>query len=311
MTSLAISLRLLSVAAAAVGSAAVGWLLAQSRAECEALAGVRGLNRRRSRTQYPLWRLAEPVVASLGTFGDGIIGTRLRECLDRYLTRCGNPLGLTGGELVGLCVLSVPLGTGLGVMLTTWLGIGSVIVWILVPMSAALPMLLHSHAGTRRLERISKSLPHALELLALATSAGLGLQSALVELTRQGSDLGRPLTRELELVLHELRLGRTRCESLRGLRDRVALESVGELVGAVSQAERNGTPLAQVLRAQATAARHRESTRAEQAAARAGVRMIAPLFLLLLSVLLLVMGPMLMSLSGPDTIEAAQPEVPK
>jgi hypothetical protein len=39
--------------------------------------------------------------------------------------------------------------------------------------------------------------------------------------------------------------------------------------------------------------------------------MIAPLFLLLLSVLLLVMGPMLMSLSGPDATGAAQPEVSK
>jgi hypothetical protein len=224
VTSLAISLRLLSVASAAVGSAAVGWLLAQSRAERESVAGMRGLNRRQSHTRYPLWRLAEPMVACVGTFGDGIIGMRLRAWLDRYLTRCGNPLGLTGGELVGLCALSVPLGTGLGLVLTTWLGIGSVVVWILVPTSAALPMLLHSHSGTRRLDRISKSLPHALELLALATSAGLGLQSALVELTRQDSNLGRPLTRELELVLHELRLGRTRCEALGGLRDRVELE---------------------------------------------------------------------------------------
>ncbi len=309
MTPLTVGLRLLGAASAAVGGGALGWLLARSGAERDALAGVRGLNRRQARVRYPLWRLVEPMVACLGTYGDWVIGLRSRAGLDRYLIRCGNPLGLTAGELVGLCALSVLVGIGLGAMLTTWLGIGSVVVWVLVPTSAALPVLLHSHAGTRRLERISKSLPHALELLALATSAGLALQGALLELTRQGSNLRGPLTRELDLVLHELRLGRTRCEALSGLRDRVELASVAEFVGAVSQAERNGTPLAEVLRAQAIAARHRESTRAEQAAARAGVRMIAPLFLLLLSVLLLVLGPMLMSLSDPGGPEAARPEV--
>jgi tight adherence protein C len=306
VTPLAEALRFFGVSSVLVGSAALGWMLSRSGAEHNPLAGVRGMNRRQARAQYPLWRVAEPVVACVGTFGEWVVGVRLRAWLDRYLNRCGNPLGLTPGECVGLCMLSAPIGTGLGSILTTWLGIGSVLVWALVPTSAALPLLLYSHAGTRRLERISKSLPQALELLALATSAGLGLQSALSELTRRGFELRDPLTRELDLVLYELRLGRTRCEALRGLRDRVELESVAEFVGAVSQAERNGTPLAEVLRTQAIAARDRESTRAEQAAARAGVRMIAPLFLLLLSVLLLVLGPMLMSLSGPGTPEAGR-----
>ena len=300
-----IDLRLLGVTSIGVASAALGWLLARAAAVRDPLAGVRGLNRRQARERYPLWRLVEPVVVSLGAGVERLLGERLRAWLSCQLVRCGNPLGLTAGELTGLSILSLLAGVGVGAALARCLGTGPVVVWTLVPTSIALPLLLHSHLGMRRLERISKALPHALELLALATSAGLGLQSALSELTRQGSDPGDPLTRELDTVLHELRLGRTRWEALGGLRDRVALESVAELVGAVTQAERNGTPLAEVLRAQAVAARHRESTRAEQAAARAGVRMIAPLFLLLLSVLLLVLGPMLMSLSGPQVPEPA------
>ena len=293
-----VGLGLLGGASLAVSCGAMGWALVRAGAAHAPLAGVRGLHRRGSQQRYPIWRAVEPAVTLLGACGDWAMGTRLRMRIDRYLVRCGNPLGLTAGELVGLCVLSVVAGLVLAVMLARSLGVGSIVVWIVAPTSAALPLLLHSHAGARRLERISRTLPHTLELLALAMSAGLGLQSALSELTRQAADLGGPLTRELATVLHELRLGRTNWEALRGMRDRVPSESVAELVGAVAQAERHGTPVAEVLRVQAKAARHRESTRAEQAAARAGVSMIAPLFLLLLSVLLLVMGPMLMSVSG-------------
>jgi tight adherence protein C len=290
---------MLAAVSIGVGLAALGWLLVLADPERLSLAGVRGLNRRASLQRYPAWQALQPLVVLLGAYADRVLSRRVRARLDRFLTRCGNPLGLTAGELLGLCALSVAGGLGLGAALARWLGVGATLVGILVPMSAALPWLLHSQAGARRSEQISKALPHALELLALAMSAGLDFKSALVEFSRRGPDLGGPLSRELGAVLHELRVGRTRWEALEGLRDRVASESIAEFVGAVGQAERHGTPLADVLRVQARAARHRESTRAEQAAARAGVRMIAPLFLLLLSVLLLVMGPMLMSLSGP------------
>jgi tight adherence protein C len=67
-------------------------------------------------------------------------------------------------------------------------------------------------------------------------------------------------------------------------------------VGAVIQAEQRGTQLTQVLRTQAGLARSRRTVEAEQAASRAGVAMILPLILVFLCVILLVLGPMALSL---------------
>jgi tight adherence protein C len=95
-----------------------------------------------------------------------------------------------------------------------------------------------------------------------------------------------------------LQLGFTRQQALRALGERVRLDSVQEFVSAATQAEERGTPLAQVLRTQAVGARTRRTVRGEEAASRAGVKMVVPLFLVFICILLLVLGPPLLSLSG-------------
>jgi tight adherence protein C len=74
----------------------------------------------------------------------------------------------------------------------------------------------------------------------------------------------------------------------------VPTEAVREFVGAVIQAEEKGTPLAEVLRIQATILRMRRTVLAEEAASRAGVMMMIPLMMLLGCILLILMGSMML-----------------
>ena len=71
-----------------------------------------------------------------------------------------------------------------------------------------------------------------------------------------------------------------------------------EFTGALIQAEERGNPVADVLQIQATSSRMRRSIRAEELAAKAGVAMVGPLVLVFATIMILIMGPMSMSLSA-------------
>ena len=68
-------------------------------------------------------------------------------------------------------------------------------------------------------------------------------------------------------------------------------------VGGVRQLEAHGETVADVLQIQAGVSRMRRTVNAEEAAAKAGVKMVGPLFLLFACIMLLVMGPMILKLS--------------
>jgi tight adherence protein C len=73
-------------------------------------------------------------------------------------------------------------------------------------------------------------------------------------------------------------------------------ESVREFVASVVQAEERGSPLDEVLRIQAESSRERRSVRAEEAAARAGVKMFGPILIIFSVVMMLILVPLLMGL---------------
>jgi tight adherence protein C len=64
-----------------------------------------------------------------------------------------------------------------------------------------------------------------------------------------------------------------------------------DFVGAVVQAEEKGNPLGEVLRIQAQMLRMRRSVMAEEAAAKAAVKLIGPLMLIFIALMLVLMGP--------------------
>jgi tight adherence protein C len=160
----------------------------------------------------------------------------------------------------------------------------------------ALPYLQVSGSAQERLKNISRGLPYAIDLMALAMGAGLDFPGAIRQVVQKSSNPDDPLVEEFTLILQSLNLGRTRKEALSEFARRAPAEVVKEFVGALVQAEERGNPVAEALTIQATSSRTRRSIRAEELAAKASVQMMGPLMLAFGTVMLLILGPMYLKL---------------
>jgi tight adherence protein C len=149
----------------------------------------------------------------------------------------------------------------------------------------------------KRQAGITSGLPDALDLLVITMEAGLGLNAALV---RVSEDLGlrcRALAEEFGRVNQDLRTGLSREDALRRLSERNQVEDLRIFVGALILADQLGTSIADTLRAQADSLRTRIYQRAEERAAKAGIKMLFPLVMFILPALFIIlMGPAIISL---------------
>src|SRR5205085_1287261 len=107
-----------------------------------------------------------------------------------------------------------------------------------------------------------------------------------------------PIVEEFTLILQTLNLGRTRKDALEEFAKRCPVDAVTEFVNSLVQAEERGNPVAEVLSIQATVSRTRRSVRAEEMAAKAGVKLVGPLMLVFFCVMGLLLGPALMKISS-------------
>ena len=100
-------------------------------------------------------------------------------------------------------------------------------------------------------------LPTILDMLTLATSAGMALEQALEEVARQSEGV---VAHELRILARELALGQRRNlpEALSGLTERLGTPEVNHILGRMSAAYEQGLPLGQTLPAQAQALRERQ-----------------------------------------------------
>jgi tight adherence protein C len=257
--------------------------------------GHRGAERRRAMAAAGLFAAAEPLIRFVaGTLGSLELG-RLRAHQEYELRRADYCLGLTPDEYSALSVLaSLALAASVG-------AIALVAHWsvaLAVPAGALgliLPKLQIQEIIRQRTKEISRGLPHAIEIAAMCMGAGLDFPSAmrLIAEPRAGSGRSTPLAREFAQILEELDLGHTRKQALLGFASRVPTVPVQDLVSAIVQAEQKGSPLARVIQVQGRMLNMRRSVAAEEAAARAGVLMIAPMMLLVGCILLLLLGPIL------------------
>ncbi len=113
--------------------------------------------------------------------------------------------------------------------------------------------------------------------------------------TRVGSELAfayPDLSDELRLVNLELRAGKARPEALRNLADRTGVDDLGSLVTMLIQTDKFGTSVAQALRVYSETLRTKRRQRAEEAAAKTGVKMVFPLvFCIFPAIWVVTIGP--------------------
>jgi tight adherence protein C len=135
-------------------------------------------------------------------------------------------------------------------------------------------------------------LPDALDLLIVCVEAGSGLDAAIVKASEELSLSYPALAEELRLITTETRAGKPRLEAFRNFAARTGVEDVRSLVAMLIQTDRFGTSIAQALRTHAEVSRTKRRQRAEEKAAKLGVKLVFPLvFCLFPALYVVVLGP--------------------
>jgi len=140
-----------------------------------------------------------------------------------------------------------------------------------------LPGMVLARMAKRRAHRIRLSLADMLDLLVVSVEAGLGLDQALQRVGQELAFAYPALSDELRLINLELRAGKPRSEALRNLADRTGVDDLSSLVTMLIQTDKFGTSVAQSLRVYSGTLRTKRRQRAEEAAAKTGVKMVFPL----------------------------------
>jgi tight adherence protein C len=155
-----------------------------------------------------------------------------------------------------------------------------------------LPGMVLGRLAKKRQHRIRLGLPDVLDLLVVSVEAGLGLDQAIQRVGEELAFAHPELSDELRLINLELRAGKGRSEALRNLADRTGVDDVSSLVTMLIQTDKFGTSVAQSLRVHSETVRTKRRQRAEEAAAKTGVKMVFPLvFCIFPAIWVVTIGP--------------------
>jgi tight adherence protein C len=146
--------------------------------------------------------------------------------------------------------------------------------------------------AAKRIQSISRAMPDALDLMVVCLEAGLGLNATIARVGEERATLNDALGKEFDQVSLEMRGGRSREEALRALGARNGCDDLKALAALIIQSDRLGASMAQTLRSHADLLRTKRRQRAEEAAAKTGVKMVFPLvFCIFPAIWIVTMGP--------------------
>jgi tight adherence protein C len=250
--------------------------------------------------QQPFFdRVMRPLVkrlAKLGRRGDqgGIIART-----DAKLEKAGYPGGLRGADWMGVKILST-IVLAIALFFIGLLMGGPAMGFIFAIVGAAfgfvLPEFWLGRKGRARSFAMVLQLPDALDLLTISVEAGLGFDAALAKVVEK---MEGPLVSEFRQALAEIRMGRSRRDALRDVIARADAQPVTNFIGAIVQAEQLGVPIAKVLQIQSQQLRIERRQRAEEAAAKAPVKMLFPMVgCIFPTIFIVILGPAIVTVMG-------------
>jgi tight adherence protein C len=146
------------------------------------------------------------------------------------------------------------------------------------------------NVGDKRIKRMTKGLPDALDLLVVCTEAGLSLDMAITRVGREMAAAAPELADEFAITAIELGFAPDRQSALQNLIKRTDMQSLRALVNSLAYCERYGTPVANALRVLAAEFRDVRMMRAEEKAAKLPATMTVPMMLFILPTLFMVIG---------------------
>jgi tight adherence protein C len=219
----------------------------------------------------------------------------------RKLIKAGEPQGYAPEDILALQEIGVLIGLLGGLIVMN--GLNQNLAWSLAvaAMGGFYPLIWVNDQVKKRHLLISRALPYNLDLLTLSVEAGLDFTAALAKVVEKGK--GGPLRDELQLVLKQLKMGKTREEALKSMIARVDLPPLTTFVTTLIQADKMGTSLGKVLRIQSTQMRIERTQRAEKLANEAPVKMLFPLVACIFpTVFMVLFGPIVFALMFTNAV---------
>jgi tight adherence protein C len=245
-------------------------------------------------------RVMRPTIQRLSRMGRRQEGGMIAR-IDAKLEQAGYPGGLRGADWVGVKILGAIAFAVIGLILGLIVGEASVVMALLgLLVGAGLGYMAPEFWLGRKIRARSMAmtlqLPDALDLLTISVEAGLGFDAALAKVVEK---LEGPLVDEFRQALAEVRMGRTRREALRDVANRADSQPVSNFIGAIVQAEQLGVPIAKVLQIQSNQLRIERRQRAEEAAAKAPVKMLFPMVgCIFPTIFIVILGPAVITVMG-------------
>lgn len=161
------------------------------------------------------------------------------------------------------------------------------------------PELWLGRQTRQRQKAIRNGLPDALDLFIVCLEAGSSLDQAILKASEELEIAHPPLADELRLITTEVRAGKPRLEAFKNFADRTRVADVRSLVSTLVQTDRFGTSVAQALRTHAEVSRTKRRQRAEERAAKVGVKLVFPLvFFLFPALYVVILGPAAIRIIG-------------
>jgi tight adherence protein C len=192
---------------------------------------------------------------------------------------------LIGEVVLAVVALMIPL-TLMGWRKGMLFGVLAAIVGYMIP-----SFVVGYYVGKRQ-KQIRNGLPDALDLLIVCLEAGLGIDQAMSKCAEELALAYPALAEELRMVNVEGRAGKPRIEAFKNFADRTKVDDVRALVSMLVQTDRFGTSIAQALRTHADVSRTKRRQRAEERAAKIGVKLVFPLvFCLFPAFYVVTLGP--------------------
>jgi tight adherence protein C len=168
---------------------------------------------------------------------------------------------------------------------------------VFLSIGVLLPDLVLGRMVRKHAKLIENGLPDVLDLMIVCIEAGSSLDQSIVKASDE-LELAHPaLAAELRIITTEIRAGKPRMEAFHNFSKRTKVEDVRALVTMLVQTDKFGTSVAQALRTHADTSRVKRRQRAEERAAKVGVKLVFPLALCVFpAVYIVCIGPAVISI---------------
>jgi tight adherence protein C len=210
------------------------------------------------------------------------------------LRTAGKEYSIMPEQFMAAKIVTATIFAIVGFVFFSMLGKSAVVLALLAGVAGYFyPELWIKESAEARKKDILKRLPFFLDIITLAVEAGTNLTGGITQAVAKSGD--SPLRSELSRVLRDIRAGKTRSESLRSMADRAGSPALVGVVSAMIQAERTGSSLGPILRAQADQIRSERFLKAEKQAMEAPVKLLGPLVMFIFPCTFFVLGFLVLS----------------